>query len=121
MHPREVRQKELMNNPWGSWKRSWYSLGFRLEAILTFRPEKFTKHKLLPFAKREQLSQLSLKQAEILAALANLEWMIIRPGPSYNPSRPPGWSHAEICKQSGRDTKEGLRDHLANLQNMGMI
>jgi len=62
-----------------------------------------------------------MRQAGILATLANLEWRVTHPGPAYDPNHSLGWSHAEICKHSERDTREGLRDHLAALQNMGMI
>jgi len=121
MDPREERQKELIGSPWGSWKRSWRRASFAVEAVCTFRPDKFAKHKLLPFATREQLECLNVRQAKVLAALANLEWRVARPGPTYRPNHPLGWSHAEICEHSGRDTREGLRDRLAALQNMGML
>jgi hypothetical protein len=121
MDPREVRQKELLGSPWGHWKRSWRRLSFALESLCTLCPDKLAKHRLLPFATRAQLDGLNLKQARVLAALANLEWRITHPGPTYKPHHPLGWSHAEICEHSGRDTREGLRDHLAAMQNMGML
>ena len=96
-----------------SWSRSLRFVPFRVGAVLSVRPDKLTKHELLPGASAKQLKQLSVGKAKALAALASLD--------STRGRAPRGWSHAQICTAGRINPDEGLRDRIAFLQNIGSI